>query len=147
MSGAYTLSFSDASLKDLPLLGGKGANLGELSSAGFPVPRGFGIITSAYEEFLSANRFDSLLRQLIAEVDFEEHQQVEEVTTRIRKLISNAPIPDEIVSSIDHGYKQMKEDMPVAVRSSSMVPGLGKSSFPGQMDTYYDVVGIGGDPQ
>jgi pyruvate,water dikinase len=86
MTGKYILSFSDASLKDMRLLGGKGANLGELTSAGFPVPPGFGITSTACEEFLSANSFDSLLRQMIAEVDLSVHQQVEEVTARIRDL-------------------------------------------------------------
>ena len=142
MARKYILSFSEASLEDMPLLGGKGANLGELFSAGFPVPRGFGIISTAYEDFLSANQFDSLLRQLIAEIDFRDHQQVEEVTTKIRNLISNAPIPDEIASQIGDACNAMKEDLPVAVRSSSVVPGLGTSSFPGQMDTFYDVVGL-----
>jgi pyruvate,water dikinase len=142
MTGKYILSFSDASLKDMRLLGGKGANLGELTSVGFPVPPGFGITSTACEEFLSANSFDSLLRQMIAEVDFRVHQQVEEVTARIRDLISNAPIPDEIASRISDAYNTMKEGTPVAVRSSSMVPNLGKSSFPGQMDTFFDVVGL-----
>lgn len=142
MAKKYILFFSEASLKDMPLLGGKGANLGELFSAGFPVPQGFGIISTAYEDFLSANQFDSLLRQLIAGIDFTEHQQVEELTTRIRELISNAPIPDEIISGIGDAYNTMKKNTPVAVRSSTMVPGLGKSSFPGQMDTFCDVVGL-----
>lgn len=142
MTGKYILSFAESSLEDMPLLGGKGANLGELFSAGFPVPRGFGIISTAYEDFLSANQFGSLLRQLVAEIDFTQNQQVEELTTKIRELILNAPIPDEIVSGIGDAYNTMKKDTPVAVRSSSMVPGLGKSSFPGQMDTFYDVVGL-----
>jgi len=142
MASKYILSFSEASLKDMPLLGGKGANLGELYSAGFPVPPGFGIVSTGYADFLAANHLDSPLRQLVAEVDFRELQQVEEVSSRIRHLISNAPIPDEIVSGIRDAYNTMKKDTPVAVRSSSMVPGLGKSSFPGQMDTFYDVVGL-----
>jgi len=142
MTDKYTLSFSEASLADISLLGGKGANLGELCTAGFPVPPGFGITSTAYEGFLSVNQLDSRLRQLVAGIDFSEHKQVEGVTARIRELISNAPLPDGIASGIGAAYSAMKKDTAVAVRSSSMVPGLGISSFPGQMDTFYDVVGL-----
>src|SRR2546430_4133509 len=41
-------SLDELTAADLPEAGGKGANLGELRRAGFPVPDGFVITTAAY---------------------------------------------------------------------------------------------------
>ena len=34
---------------DIPIVGGKGANLGELTNAGFPVPEAFVLTTESYD--------------------------------------------------------------------------------------------------
>lgn len=142
MASRYILSFDEASLKDIRLLGGKGANLAELYSAGFPVPWGFGINSIAFEDFLRANQFDSVIPKLVEEIDFRDARQISEVTSGIRRLITTAPIPVEIISEISDTHKKFKAGTAVAVRSSSMVPGQDRSSFPGQMDTFYHVVGL-----
>ncbi|UCF57580.1 MAG: hypothetical protein JSW15_03695 [Deltaproteobacteria bacterium] len=137
----YILFFDECSIRDKHLLGGKGANLGELVSAGFPVPRGFGVISTAYEDFLVDNQLDPI-REIIAKVDFRDLPQVEQVTAEIRALISNGKIPDDMISEIGDSYDKLGKDVAVAVRSSSAVPQIGISSFPGQMDTFYNIVGL-----
>lgn len=141
MKRRYILPLGESSLKDIHLLGGKGAHLAELYSAGFPVPQGFGVVSTAYEDFLVANRIDSPIRQIIAGVDCNNHQQVAEQTARIRELVANGKLPDEIAREISEAYREMGENVRVAVRSSSAVLHGGSSSFPGQMDTFFDVLG------
>ena len=45
----YTIPFDELRLDQVELVGGKCANLGELTRAGFPVPPGFAVTTAAYE--------------------------------------------------------------------------------------------------
>ena len=41
-------SFADLGMTDTPTVGGKGANLGEMTRAGLPVPPGFVVTADAY---------------------------------------------------------------------------------------------------
>jgi len=75
-------------------------------------------------------------------VDFRDISQVEKVTAEIRGLISNGSFPHDMTAEIEDAYKALGREIPVAVRSSSAVPQLGVSSFPGQMDTFYHVSGL-----
>jgi len=142
MAEPYILFFHECRLKDVALMGGKGANLGELSASGFPVPPGFGVTSAAYEAFLSANRLDAPLRQMAASIDFTDHRSVEEITARIRERMAAATLPEAVAAEIRRGYEKLGSNALVAVRSSSAVPEMQVSSFPGQMDTFYDVRGL-----
>jgi len=143
MTRKYIVFLNECSLEDKLLLGGKGANLGELISAGFPVPPGFGLISSCYEHFLSANGIEArVLRQMINGTNFGDFKQVENVTSEIRDLICNGEVPEDIAQAVGEAYLTLGEDVSVAVRSSSAVTDLGLSSFPGQMDTFYFIRGI-----
>ncbi len=82
MAKQFIIFLNECSLDDKLLLGGKGANLGELISAGFSVPPGFGLSSSCYDDFLSANGIETDgLRQIIKSTDFEDFKQVEAITT------------------------------------------------------------------
>ena len=142
MTSSYVLSLSEASLKDTALLGGKGANLAELVKAGFPVPAGFGVTSLAYLDFLAANNLDVVIRDVTATIDFEDPEHIEEVTAGVRRLIAQARIPAAMEAEIEIAYAALGTNTSVAVRSSSAVPDLGVSSFPGQMDTFYHVSGM-----
>jgi phosphohistidine swiveling domain-containing protein len=142
MAGDHILRFSECSLKDVARVGGKGANLGELFAAGFPVPPGFGIVAGAYEEFLAANRLDAVIADMAAELDFSDPERLTEDTARIRSLIVNADIPPAMAREIAEAYRALGDHAQVAVRSSLAVPDLGVSSFPGQLDTFYNVCGV-----
>ena len=52
MTRALVLPLSNVARDDLPIAGGKGANLGELIQGGFDVPDGFVVTTVAYDEFV-----------------------------------------------------------------------------------------------
>jgi pyruvate,water dikinase len=139
MPEPYILFFDQCRLKDVSLMGGKGANLGELSAAGFPVPPGFGVTSAAFEAFLSANDLDAPLRQLVASIDFTDHRSVEEITAKIRGRMTAAALPEAIARDIGSACEKLGAGTLVAVRSSSAVPDLQISSFPGQMDTFYNL--------
>jgi len=134
--------FSECSLKEIALMGGKGANLGELSSAGFPVPAGFGVTADAFRQFLDGNQLEPAIREIVATIDFEDHAQVMQETERIRGLMVAAAIPPLLIEEIRQAYARLGEEPLVAVRSSSSVPNLAVSSFPGMMDTFYNIRGV-----
>lgn len=117
---------------DLALAGGKGANLGELLRAGFPVPPGFVVTTAAYDEVVSRNgRGEIIARALRAERD---------PGAVIRNALGTAPIPTDVAQEILAAYERLGEG-PVAVRSSATAEDLPDAAFAGQQDTFLNVVG------
>tara|TARA_B100001964_G_scaffold202945_1_gene231623 strand:+ start:6075 stop:8705 length:2631 start_codon:yes stop_codon:yes gene_type:complete len=141
MTSTYTLSLNKGSLKDTELLGGKGANLAELTKVGFKVPAGFTVTSNAYLDFLSANNLDEFIGNMASTIDFEDPEHLDTVTTTIREMITTATIPNLMATEIENAYMALGDNTLVAVRSSSAVPDLGVSSFPGQMDTFYHIAG------
>lgn len=66
MKQIYRFNEGNADMKDL--LGGKGANLAEMTSLGLPVPAGFTITTTACVQFLKQeNYFEQNLKKDILE--------------------------------------------------------------------------------
>jgi len=116
---------------DLPAVGGKAANLGELIRGGAPVPPGFVVTTSAYDLATTAVR-DELLA--LAAVD--DHDVASE---RIRALVTASPIPAEIEQAVRTAYRDVEGA--VAVRSSATAEDLAEASFAGQQDTYLNIIG------
>lgn len=120
--GTYTLSLPDTGQPDLGLAGGKGASLGELAGAGFPVPPGFVVTTAAYRDFIEASGLKGC--------DPEQ----------LRQRIPAEPVPEEIAAAILSAHRAL--DVPtVAVRSSGTAEDLADASFAGQHDTYLNVSG------
>ena len=120
--GTYTLAFDDARECDSTVAGGKGANLVELTAAGFPVPSGFVVTTSAYADFVQASE--------LGDGDPET----------LRENIPLLPLPEEIATPILDSYRALGSP-PVAVRSSGTAEDLTDASFAGQHDTYLNVTG------
>ncbi|MGH3998741.1 MAG: PEP/pyruvate-binding domain-containing protein, partial [Pseudonocardiaceae bacterium] len=113
----------------LPVAGGKAANLGELIRAGFPVPPGFCITTAAYQQ-VAAAAFDL------------DAQDTGLIAEQARTAILTASIPTAIADAVDHAYRALGDDVPVAVRSSATAEDLPWASFAGQQDTYLNIVGV-----
>ena len=109
---------------DLPAVGGKAANLGELISIGMPVPPGFAVTTSAYDAVVAANALDLLLVHAAASGDGAE----------ARAAFASAEIPDRIATAILAAYRAMGSGS-VAVRSSATAEDLPGAAFAGQQDT------------
>ncbi len=145
--------FEELSKKDVPLVGGKGANLGELTRAGIPVPPGFCVTAEAYKYFVENVRVEDgrtlqeWIMDIISKTNVDDSKQLQENTAKIREKIISLPMPEEIASEIEDAYKKLsqrfgKEAVYVAVRSSATAEDLPEASFAGQQETYLDVYGV-----
>lgn len=120
----YILDFSEITKNDIDIAGGKGANLGEMTGAGIPVPPGFVVTAGAYDRFLEENNIEP-----------DKYERADSLRTAIR----NGKIPDEIAAEICARCSSMGER--VAVRSSATAEDLDDASFAGQQETYLNVRG------
>lgn len=141
MSEKLCVWFDKLTRADVPLAGGKGANLGEMVQAGLPVPPGFVITAPSYrlvvETAALAGQIDDLLRDL----DRDICNQLQKVEPLIRDLFTDVPIPVELEETIVSYYRELGEEAPVAVRSSATAEDLAGASFAGQQETMLNVVG------
>lgn len=138
----YVVGFSDSAGTDQSCVGGKGANLGRLTRAGFPVPPGFTVATNGYQEFIEANNFTRLIADGLEGVDYEDLDALETATGDIRGSLERAVIPDAIASEISQAYNALGDAVSVAVRSSGTAEDLAEASFAGQHDTYLHIHGV-----
>jgi pyruvate,water dikinase len=123
----------------LPLVGGKGANLGEMTRARLPVPPGFCVTPVAYARVAA----EAHIEPLIAELEHMPSDLTESLSTHasnIRGLIESTPIPASIADAITAAYQQLGDGVPVAVRSSATAEDLPEAAFAGQQDTFLNVV-------
>ncbi len=139
---AYVLDFQEIDPTKHALVGGKGANLGELSRIeGIQVPGGFCVTTRAYQDVLESNeQLTSLLDQL-ALLTVENREAIAELSAHIRQVIEGIPIPQDIEEEIAHQICKLGEQQAYAVRSSATAEDLPTASFAGQQDTYLNLVG------
>ena len=140
--------FEHINKNDIPIVGGKNANLGEMLNAGIPVPPGFAVTAYAYKKFIEETGIANKIYQLIGEtvVDLNDPKQYEEASKKIRALIESTPIPKAIEKAIRSAYREICrrlniENVPVAVRSSATAEDLPDASFAGQQETYLNVSG------
>jgi phosphohistidine swiveling domain-containing protein len=134
----YIVPFKSLDRKDIHTAGGKGANLGELTAAGFPVPPGFVLITDAYNEFVRNHGLQKEIIDLASEVSINDLQSRERASIKIEALFMVAEIPEDIVQELITSYAELQSDA-VAVRSSATAEDLPEASFAGQQDTYLNV--------
>jgi len=147
-SQALILWFEELGKEDVPLVGGKCANLGEMINAGIPVPPGFAITAYAYKRFIEETGIAQKIYDILDETitDPRNPAQYEEASKKIRKLIESTPIPKEIRDAIVEAYRELSKkigvkDVYVAVRSSATAEDLPGASFAGQQETYLNVRG------
>jgi pyruvate,water dikinase len=139
--GPFTLSFDEVDGTRLPEVGGKGANLGELTRAGFPVPPGFCITTAAYRDFVRASgQFDALLDAL-ERVAHEDLDTIGTLGAHIRALLEPLAIPAGVRSAVLAAWRGLGSQLAFAVRSSATAEDLPSASFAGQQDTFLNVRG------
>src|SRR5918993_670526 len=137
----YTAWFDEIGKQDIALAGGKGANLGELSRAGLPVPPGYVVTTRAYDAFVESNDIGDLIVGRASATRAEDPAGFEEVAEGLRALFSGGRVPEEIADEIRAAYQELGEDgqTAVAVRSSATAEDLAGASFAGQQETYLNV--------
>src|SRR5918999_2779597 len=139
----YTAWFDEIGKQDIALVGGKGANLGELSRAGLPVPPGYVVTTRAYDAFVEVSGIKGEVVALASVPRAEDPAGFEEVSEGIRALFSGGRVPQEMADEIHAAYQELGEDgqTAVAVRSSATAEDLAGASFAGQQETYLNVRG------
>lgn len=137
----HVLLFHEIDQNSIPYVGGKGANLGEMTKAGFPVPQGFCITTSAYFAFIqTSERMDHFFR-LLDQVSYENLDEIRVLGQQIRAHLKELPISESIQASILKAWGQLGTDKAYAVRSSATAEDLPGASFAGQQETYLNVKG------
>ncbi|MBE0416046.1 MAG: phosphoenolpyruvate synthase, partial [Dehalococcoidia bacterium] len=132
--------FEDVDKKDISLVGGKGANLGEMTKAGIPVPPGFIVTAHSYFHFLEKSKLADQIRKHLSALDPDDSEKLQKVAAEIKKSISAAAIPEEIAQEIAQAYEKMGGGL-VAVRSSATAEDLPEASFAGQQRTFLNVEG------
>jgi len=142
------LWFDELDKGDIPLVGGKNANLGEMIRAGIPVPPGFAVTAYAYKKFITETGIAKRIYEIISEtvIDVNDPKQFEEASRKIRQLIESTPMPKEIETEIRKAYAMLSEKIQspeafVAIRSSATAEDLPDASFAGQQETYLNVKG------
>ena len=130
----------DSPVFDIGTVGGKGANLVRLVNAGFQVPPGFIVPTTAYQEFTSENQLFHQIRSIVKDVDPSSPDELERASQKIRLKFSEGKVSAQLRDALETGWKWL-DQQPVAVRSSATAEDLPYMSFAGQQDTYLNVRG------
>src|SRR5262245_60394975 len=138
----YVLRFHEINQTQVSLVGGKGANLGELSRIeGLRVPTGFCVTTDAFKRMMAgAPSIDDRLERL-SRLEPNDRGAVSALSAEIRLTLEAIAIPDDLASAIAHALARLGEQAPYAVRSSATAEDLPTASFAGQHDTYLNVRG------
>ncbi len=139
---SYMLGLQNIDKAKLILVGGKGANLGELSRIeGIRVPDGFCITTEAFKRIIGEMpSIDELLHRLSL-LKAEDRDKIGEVSGEIRRVIEGIAIPQDISEEITRLLSRLGENNAYAVRSSANAEDLPTASFAGQQDTYLNITG------
>jgi len=129
---------------DVGIVGGKGANLGEMTSFGLPMPNGFIVTASAYFQFLKENNLEKVIQQEIKEIDLEKPEAINRASQRIKKVIEDGRMSEDLAKKIIFTYDKLggllKQAL-VAIRSSATAEDLPTASFAGQQETFLNVKG------
>jgi pyruvate,water dikinase len=142
------IRFESLRKEDIPLVGGKNANLGEMLQAKIPVPPGFAVTAYAYKKFITETGIVEKIYKAIKEIvtDVNDPKKYEEASKKVRRIIEATPMPHEIQKAIEDEYNELSKRINssqafVAVRSSATAEDLPDASFAGQQETYLNVKG------
>ncbi len=140
----FVVRFNEVGKEDTSLVGGKGANLGEMVQAGFPVPDGFIVTVNAYYHFIKENNLTTKIKNLLKTANFDQADSLVQVSHYIKQLIMKSEMSEELIQEIFTSYRSLGgifKDALVAVRSSATAEDLPGASFAGQQETYLNVRG------
>jgi len=144
----FILWFKDLGKENVSLVGGKCANLGEMTQAGIPVPLGFAITAQTYENFITetgiAEKIYETIEKNVTEVN--NPQQYTEASKKVRQIIESTPIQPKIKKALTEAYNELSRKTGiskpfVAIRSSATAEDLPDASFAGQQETYLNIRG------
>jgi phosphoenolpyruvate synthase/pyruvate phosphate dikinase len=139
---SFVLGFQDIDKTKLPVVGGKGANLGELSRIhGIRIPDGFCISTEAFKRTLRETPSINELLDKFQLLKVEDRDKISELSGEVRRVIETIAIPEDIDEEISRFLSRLDEKTAYAVRSSATGEDLPTASFAGQHDTYLNIIG------
>lgn len=129
------------------VVGGKNASLGEIATAGAPVPPGFAATTAFYRSFVESDGIDEFVAERLAGVDPEDTAAVEAASADVTGRIESAPLPADLADAVERAWFDLHdragdEELAVAVRSSATTEDLPDASFAGQHDTFLHVTDL-----
>ena len=133
--------FEEIRLTDTDSVGGKGANLGELTAGGLPVPPGFVITGEAYLDAIGRAGIRDRLVAILAEARTASQDDLDRLAAEARELVHGVPIPKDLAADIVKAYKRLGKDVRVAVRSSGIGEDAEGTSFAGMNETFTNVAG------
>lgn len=131
----FIKTFRQLNRKNVSEAGGKGASLGEMTNAGIPVPPGFVVLASSFDQFLKETDLDVEIEAVLKKVNHKDINSVEEASEEIRAMISTAKMPKDIAADILKHHKALKAKF-VAVRSSATAEDSSTAAWAGQLETY-----------
>lgn len=153
----FVVWFYKVGKEDIPLVGGKGANLGEMTQAGIPVPIGFIVSAPAYYNFILENSLERPIRHALHNLNVNDPRALNHASITIKRLIMAASLPKDLAVEILKAYHKLSqghkggsmlkkvnallEEPLVAVRSSATAEDLPTASFAGQQATFLNVAG------
>jgi pyruvate,water dikinase len=155
----FVMWLENVKKEDTTLVGGKGANLGEMVRMGLPVPAGFIISTKAFDKLLETNELGNQIQKILEQTDVDDTKNLMESSEKIKKLILEQEMPVQIKSEIVEAYRSLsygerilsqalislisagREMAIVAVRSSATTEDLPNASFAGQQASFLNVKG------
>lgn len=142
-SARSILWFKEINKNDILLVGGKGANLGEMYNNNIPVPNGFVVSSTAYFDFINKTSIAQKIRTELSGLNVNNSKDLFEASKRIQHAFLTASIPDYLKAEIKDYYHNLsgEYDKKVAVRSSATAEDLPEASFAGQQETYLNIVG------
>lgn len=137
------------SRNDIALVGGKGANLGEmisnLAQAGVRVPNGFVVTTDGWRHFIKENKLEDQINSFLQSIDFSNAKSLQILSREIKQRIESAPMPRDLGQEICVAYRALKEEsqwhLEAAVRSSAVAEDIEGASFAGQLETFLNIRG------
>ncbi|MCK4517890.1 phosphoenolpyruvate synthase [Candidatus Babeliales bacterium] len=141
--------FESIDINDIPTVGGKNASLGEmiqkLTPLGIRIPTGFVVTANSYWHHLKTNKLEEEIKELLSKIDKTDLKEFSQTAQKIRDLIAQAKLPDDLTEEIKNAYHEMEEkygeNCDVAVRSSATAEDLPEASFAGQQETFLNIRG------
>jgi len=131
----YTKKFNELDKTKSDIAGGKGASLGEMLNAGIPVPDGFVVLSSTFEDFLHKADLIQEIDAILETVDHKAVHSIDHASEKIQGLIKHATMPADIAQQIENDFLQLDSEF-VAVRSSATAEDGADHAWAGQLDSF-----------
>ena len=141
-AGALTISLAEVGSPDVLLVGGKGANLGELLRSGFPVPSGFVVTAEAYRRVVAESGIQQRLADITKAAATAAPDELTELARTARGLLVNVNVPDDLVAEVTRMYAEHCHGERVAVRSSATAEDTAETSFAGMNESFTNVTDV-----